>query len=158
MPRRGSPAPRRAPSRSPPPRAAARPAPRPAAPSPPPHQSRSGGLLGGGGLGSTLATGMAFGAGSEIAHQAVRGMMGSGSGHESAPAASQGAPAPAEYQEQAGAPGAAAQPQYNPCMEFNQSLLRCMKENSETIGQCQNYMSMLKQCEMDNAHLFRQTP
>lgn len=32
------------------------------------------------GLGSTLMTGMAFGAGSEIAHQAVRGIMGSGSG------------------------------------------------------------------------------
>lgn len=28
------------------------------------------------GLGSTLATGMAFGAGSEVAHQAIRGIMG----------------------------------------------------------------------------------
>ena len=37
------------------------------------------------GLGSTLMTGMAFGAGSEIAHQAVRSVIGgghgSGSGH-----------------------------------------------------------------------------
>ena len=33
----------------------------------------------GGGLGSTLATGMAFGAGSEIAHQAVRGLTGGNS-------------------------------------------------------------------------------
>ena len=33
------------------------------------------------GLGSTVMTGMAFGAGSEVAHQAVRGIMGSGSGH-----------------------------------------------------------------------------
>ena len=32
-----------------------------------------------GGLGSTMMTGMAFGAGSEVAHQAVRGMTGSGS-------------------------------------------------------------------------------
>jgi hypothetical protein len=32
------------------------------------------------GLGGTIMTGMAFGAGSEIAHQAVRGVMGSGSG------------------------------------------------------------------------------
>ena len=39
-----------------------------------------GGMMGGG-LGSTLMTGMAFGAGSEVAHQAVRGLMGSGSGH-----------------------------------------------------------------------------
>ena len=33
------------------------------------------------GLGGTLMTGMAFGAGSEIAHQGVRAMMGGGSGH-----------------------------------------------------------------------------
>ena len=38
-------------------------------------------MFGGGGLGSTLMTGMAFGAGSEVAHQAVRGIMGGGSGH-----------------------------------------------------------------------------
>ena len=33
----------------------------------------------GGGLMGTMATGMAFGAGSEIAHQGVRAMMGGGS-------------------------------------------------------------------------------
>jgi hypothetical protein len=33
-----------------------------------------------GGVGSTIVQGMAFGAGSEVAHQAVRSMMG-GSGH-----------------------------------------------------------------------------
>lgn len=37
--------------------------------------TRSPGMFSG--FGSTLATGMAFGAGSEVAHQAVRGMMGS---------------------------------------------------------------------------------
>ena len=43
--------------------------------------------LGGGGLMSTVATGMAFGAGSEIAHQGVRAMMGGGGGgHGQAPA------------------------------------------------------------------------
>ena len=36
-------------------------------------------LGGGGGLGSAIATGMAFGAGSAIAHEAVRGVMGGGS-------------------------------------------------------------------------------
>ena len=45
------------------------------------------------GLGGTLMTGMAFGAGSEVAHQAVRGLMGSGgSGH--------GGQAPQEGQQQ----------------------------------------------------------
>ena len=42
--------------------------------------------LGGGGLMGTMATGMAFGAGSEIAHQGVRAMMGGGGGHGQAPA------------------------------------------------------------------------
>ena len=41
--------------------------------------AQGGGMMSG--LGGTLMTGMAFGAGSEIAHQAVRGVMGSGSGH-----------------------------------------------------------------------------
>ena len=35
---------------------------------------QSGGFLSG--IGSTIMTGMAFGAGSEVAHQAVRGVMG----------------------------------------------------------------------------------
>ncbi len=41
-------------------------------------QQKSGGFLSG--LGSTIMQGMAFGAGSEVAHQAVRGVMGSGHG------------------------------------------------------------------------------
>ena len=43
---------------------------------------QTGGLFGaGGGLFSTIATGMALGAGSEVGHQAVRGLMGGGSSH-----------------------------------------------------------------------------
>jgi hypothetical protein len=64
------------------------------------HPPASGGGMMSG-LGGTLMTGMAFGAGSEVAHQAVRGLMGSGSssssngGHQEA--------APQQYQAQ-GAP------------------------------------------------------
>lgn len=45
-------------------------------PMPAPIQAptRSPGMMSG--IGSTIATGMAFGAGSEIAHQAIRGVMG----------------------------------------------------------------------------------
>lgn len=43
-------------------------------PAPQPTMTRSPGMFSG--LGSTLATGMAFGAGSEVAHQAIRGIMG----------------------------------------------------------------------------------
>ena len=35
------------------------------------------------GIGGTIMTGMAFGAGSEVAHQAVRSVMGGGGGHGS---------------------------------------------------------------------------
>lgn len=79
MPRGGS----RTSSRSPPPRSATT-ASRPQQPQPaqtqvPPQQAtqQSGGFLSG--IGSTIMTGMAFGAGSEIAHQAVRGLMGGSS-------------------------------------------------------------------------------
>ena len=63
-------------SRSPPPRqthTTTRPMPN--------HQSQpaqGGGLLSG--IGSTIMSGMAFGAGSEVAHQAVRSMSGGGNG------------------------------------------------------------------------------
>ena len=60
--------------------------------------AQGGGMMSG--LGGTLMTGMAFGAGSEIAHQAVRGVMGSGgSGHGGDNNMQQQAP-----QQQVGAP------------------------------------------------------
>ena len=52
---------------------------------------------GGGGLGSAIATGMAMGAGSAIAHEAVRGIMGGG-GHSHG--GQQMAPAQGGYAEQ----------------------------------------------------------
>lgn len=116
---------------------------------------------GGGGLGSTIMTGMAFGAGSAVAHEAVRGMMGSGGGHG---AQGQGYAEPQQQQpamaaEQYGQPGAVAQQQQqvqqNPCMSFNQYLLSCLKDNTNNIGICQSNMDMLAQCEKDNAAYYR---
>lgn len=54
----------------------------------PVHQSapaQSGGAMSG--IGGAIVTGMAMGTGSEIAHQAIRGIMGSGSGsgHQAPP-------------------------------------------------------------------------
>ena len=79
MPRGGS----RGGSRSPPPRSstsASRPMPQQQKPQAPLQQAptQSGGMLSG--IGSTIMQGMAFGAGSEVAHQAVRSFMG-GSSH-----------------------------------------------------------------------------
>jgi hypothetical protein len=65
-------------SRSPPPRSSATTTrPQPTQQAPQQTTQQSGGMLSG--IGSTIMTGMAFGAGSEIAHQAVRGLMGSSS-------------------------------------------------------------------------------
>ena len=74
MPRGGS----RGSSRSPPPRSSTTTTKPQQAPMQQQTQ-KSGGLLSG--IGSTIMQGMAFGAGSEVAHQAVRGVMG-GNSHQ----------------------------------------------------------------------------
>ena len=106
---------------------------------------------------STMATGMAFGAGSEIAHQGVRAMMGGGSGHGSAPAEQQ----QQQVQEQPAQHGydqpmQQQMPQENPCMGFNQNLISCLQSNKGEISFCQSYMDMLSQCEKDNTRSYNQ--
>lgn len=113
-----------------------------------PQQAQGGGMMSG--LAGTVMTGMAFGAGSEIAHQGVRAMMGSGSGHGSAPveqAPAQGAPVQQQQQEYVDY----SQQQANPCQDFNLNFVQCLKQNSNQIDMCQSYMNMLQQCEKDYA-------
>ena len=79
-------------SRSPPPRSSTtttRPQPQQQTQIPPQktQTSSGGGLLGG--IGSTIISGMAFGAGSEVAHQAVRSLMGGSSHSQQQPAQQQ---------------------------------------------------------------------
>ena len=67
--------------------AAAPPRPAPVRQAPAPAQqapAQGGGMMSG--IGGTIVQGMAFGAGSEVAHQAVRSVMGGGGGHGQAPA------------------------------------------------------------------------
>jgi coiled-coil-helix-coiled-coil-helix domain-containing protein 2 len=116
--RRASPSP--GPSRST--RAAAAPPPQSA-----PTQQRPGMMSG---LGGTLMQGMAFGAGSEVAHQAVRGIMGSGSG--------------SGHQESYNQP---SQPVNEPCYQQNQDFMSCLQFNKNDIGMCQNYLDLFKQCK-----------
>ena len=130
-----------------PPRPAPRPQARPAAPTAQPQSG--GGMMSG--LGGTLMTGMAFGAGSEIAHQAVRGMMGSGGGHGGQAPAQQQEGAPVQQQQYAEPQQQYAQEQQNPCQGFNMNFVNCLKQNSNEIGFCQDYMNMLQQCERDAA-------
>ena len=107
------------------------------------------------GLGGALATGMAMGAGSEIAHQAIRGIMGSGSsGHGQAPTQQQAAPQQMDGQVMYAQPQQQVQQQQqNPCMNFNQYLISCLKDNQGSIAMCQANMDMLTQCEKDNSRL-----
>ena len=94
---------------------------------------------------------MAFGAGSAIAHEGVRHMMGGGSGH-GGQAPAQQAPmqgAPAEQQQQN--VDYSQQQQANPCQDFNLTFVQCLQQNSSEIGMCQSSMSMLQQCEKDYA-------
>ena len=99
----------RSPSRS-----AAPPAPPPRAP--PAPQQKSGGMMSG--LGGALATGMAVGAGSEIAHRAIGSMMGGGSSHGEAV---QQQPQQMSVMNQSAAE--AVPQQQNPCQSFSQTLM-----------------------------------
>ncbi|CAG9311847.1 unnamed protein product [Blepharisma stoltei] len=78
-----------------------------------------------------LMQGMAFGAGSEIAHQAVRGIGGTGSHdvHQDY----QGSQAPQE-------------PIENPCISQSQTFLECLNSHTDNIGQCQNSLDLFNQC------------
>ena len=121
-------------------------------PSPPrqaPPRQQSGGLFGGQGLGQTMMTGMAFGAGSAVAHKAVDGIMGGGRGGH---AEGGGQMAPSEGGQTSAYGGEPAyseaqQQQENPCMTFNSALLQCMQQNTGEIGLCQNYMNDVVTCE-----------
>lgn len=129
----------RATSRSPPPRSsftASRPQPTQQPRIIPTHQPTTGIA---GGIGSTIMTGMAFGAGSEIAHQAVRGIIGNSSSNTQQHQAEQNLQynQPEQY------------PQYqtqNPCQLQIQNFSSCLNTN-EDISACQSYADMLKECK-----------
>lgn len=118
--RRSSPSP--GPSRS----ARTAPPPQHAPPPSAPAQQRPGMMSG---LGGTLMQGMAFGAGSEVAHTAVRSMMGgSSSSHQEG-----GQEAPQAVNE--------------PCFQQNQDFMNCLQYNKNDIGMCQSYLDLFKQCK-----------
>jgi len=105
----------------------------------------------GGGMASgimgTVVQGMALGAGSEVGHQAVRSMLGGGSGgHQEAapaPAAPQHAPAPAQsYGSSFGSAPA--------CQVSQQELYKCLQEQNGNAAACQFYFDALKQCQEGN--------
>ena len=100
----------------------------------PQAQSRPG-LFGG--LMGTMFQGLAFGAGSEVAHQAIRGVTG-GSGHQQVEQT---------QQQDMNQTQAQNQTQSNPCVMENTNFVECLKFSSNDISSCQSYLDSLKQCE-----------
>ena len=109
-------------------------APRPAPPtqSSMPQTQQKPGFMGS--MMGTMFQGMAFGAGSEVAHQAIRGVTG-GSGHQEVTQQAQAEPQ--QYQ----------QPAQNNCQMQNNNFVECLKFNSNNIQMCQDYLTELKRCD-----------
>ena len=140
MPRGGS----RGSSRSPPPKSsftATKPQTqsKPQAPLQQPTQQK-GGLLSG--IGSTIMQGMAFGAGSEVAHQAVRSVMG-GNSHN-------------QVQEQPQQQQQQTQYQSNPCETEVMNFSQCIQRNDD-LSYCQNFSDMLKSCKQTHGLQWSET-
>ena len=134
MPRGGGSRGRSSSPRAPPPRQTQAPS-RPMPAQTQPQTQSGGGFLSG--IGSTIMTGMAFGAGSQVAHQAVRSVMGGGShGQE---ATHQEAPQTQQNQ----------QYQSNPCQVEMNNFSNCLSQN-DNIQYCQNFSEMLKNCKQVN--------
>uniref|UniRef100_A0A0A9G0C6 CHCH domain-containing protein n=1 Tax=Arundo donax TaxID=35708 RepID=A0A0A9G0C6_ARUDO len=132
MPRRNSgrsaprPAPRAAPVRNPP-------QPVRQAPPPAPAQSGGGSILGG--IGSTIAQGMAFGTGSAMAHRAVDAVMGPRTiQHETV------------VSEAAVAAPAAPVSNADACSIHSKAFQDCINNYGSDISKCQFYLDMLTEC------------
>lgn len=102
----------------------------------------------GGGFMSTMASGLAFGTGSAIAHQAVggitRSLFGGGSSEkaEAAPAA----PAPAEAPADAYYVG--SNPQANPCDDVRRVFDECLSHNRADVSMCQSHFDQFQECQL----------
>ena len=83
------------------------------------------------GMMGTMFQGLAFGAGSEVAHQAVRGMIGGNGNTHQETALQQNS----------------TQSNIAKCQLENDNLVNCLKFHTSDITQCQDYMNLLKSCE-----------
>ncbi|KNA02733.1 hypothetical protein SOVF_215880 [Spinacia oleracea] len=126
------------------PRPAARPVrnpPQPAqrAPPPAPAQASSGGSMLGG-LGATIAQGVAFGTGSAVAHRAVDAVMGPRTiQHETVGTEAAGA-SPAPSNSSVG----------DACGIHSKAFQDCLNNYGSDISRCQFYLDMLSECRRNS--------
>jgi hypothetical protein len=103
------------------------------------------------GLLGTMAEGMAFGAGSAVAHRAVDSVLGPRTvQHEfvNAPGAEGGAAAGVAGTTAVGAFAASAG--RGPCADFSSQLEECMRTNNGNVGACQFYFDALSKCQRES--------
>ncbi|KAL5562699.1 hypothetical protein UlMin_032446 [Ulmus minor] len=132
---RSAPRARPAPSRNPPPQTVNH------APPPAPAQQGGGGSLLGG-IGSTIAQGMAFGTGSAMAHRAVDAVIGPRTiQHETV--ASEAAATPA-------APTANSFGGSDACGIHTKAFQDCLNSYGSDLSKCQFYMDMLTECRKNS--------
>jgi hypothetical protein len=102
-----------------------------------------------GGLGQTLVTGMAFGAGSAIAHEAVRSVIGGGHGHGNnvGEAPQQQVQNDQQFQQNNEIQQQKIDEQKNICLSISEKFVSCLKEHGNDISDCQHLFNDLKSCE-----------
>lgn len=106
-----------------------------------PQTAQRSGILGG--IGSTIMQGMAFGAGSEVAHQAVRSVMG---GSHSNQQVDQQQHQQQQYQQQNN--------QSSACQTEIKNFSECIQRNTD-LSYCQTFSDMLKSCKQSNGLLWK---
>merc|ERR1711862_592376 len=109
----------------------------------PMQQSSGGGMMGG--IGSTIAQGMAFGTGSAIAHRAVGAVAGSMSGGgESAPVqAVEQQPVAAHGQQQLSGPRGPDKQMFFECLQVNQGDQQSCAFLFQNLQECQRNQSQM---------------
>jgi len=92
------------------------------------------------GLGGMLASGLAFGSGSALAHSALSGVFGRSSAH--------GYPAEqANPNNQSSQNNLDDEIKSNPCYEFNWKFIDCLKVNESDISKCQTLFGDMMSCQ-----------
>ena len=113
------------------------------APPPAPVQGGGGGSMLGG-LGATIAQGMAFGTGSAVAHRAVDAVMGPRTiQHETV--ASEAAASSAPTMNNVGGSDA--------CNAHSKAFQDCLNSSGSDISKCQFYMDMLSECRRNSGSM-----
>lgn len=113
--------------------------------------STGGGIMGG--LGSTIVSGMAFGGGSEIAHQVVRSMMGGSGSVQRDMTKKQPHELHQDYQTDYLVEPTNTKIKQNPCFDLNLKFVDCLKIHDNNISSCQSLFDQVKMCEKNSSML-----